>query len=282
MKNELSCDVVRDLLPSYAEGLVSQETTEAVKMHLKDCDKCKQLMNLLVSKSNKDKADIKDIDYLKSIRRKNHRRVLASILATGLIIAALLFFWIQYNSVFNVVDIVYTTDRSRALVIYDKDISGDSGSETAFFIKQYNDLDSSDFNDIKLRWCGAFLTYNTLNIIREGPYRSSLWSPDGSMFIVNGGDGQIDYHCLEGHHSPNIHFFISSLLKNETYKQFGYEISEESPGYEGVILTALQWSEDNERILINYVATDTENEKHSGYLWYSCFDDSIYGLVENE
>lgn len=281
MKNELSCDVIRDLLPSYAEGLASQETTEAVERHLKDCDKCKKLMSLVISKSDKDKAGIRDIDYLKTIRKKNQRRVLASILATGLIIAAILFIWIQYNSVLNVVEIVYSSDRSRALVIYDKDISGNSGSESAFFIKQYNDL-TDDFIDIKLRWFGAFITHNTLNIIADGPYRGSIWSPDGNMFIVNCGNGEISLDCLVGHHSPNIHLFISGLLKEDTYKQFGYEISEESPGYKGVMLTTLQWSEDSERILINYVVTDTADKRHSGYLWYNCYDNSIYGLVENE
>lgn len=280
MKNELSCDLVRDLLPGYVEGLASQATTEAVENHLKDCDKCKQLIDSVLGKSEKDNASIRDIDYLKTIRKKNQRRVLTSILVTGLMIAAVLFVWIQYNSVLNVLDIVYSSDHSRALVIYDKDISGDSDNESDFFIKQYNDLTDSD-NDMKLRWFGGFMTHNTLNIIAHGPYRGSLWLPDGNMFIVNCGNGEISLDCLVGSHSPNIHLFISGLLKEEINKQFGYEISEESPGYEGVMLTALQWSEDSERILINYVITDTADEKHSGYLWYNCYDNSIYGLVEN-
>lgn len=48
------------------------------------------------------------------------------------------------------------------------------------------------------------------------------------------------------------------------------------------MLTALQWSEDNERVLINYVATDTADKKQSSYPWYNCYDNAIYGLVENE
>ena len=34
MKNDLTCGVVRDLLPSYVEGLTSQETNQAVETHL--------------------------------------------------------------------------------------------------------------------------------------------------------------------------------------------------------------------------------------------------------
>ena len=32
MKNDLTCAVVRDLLPAYTEGLTEQETNEAVEM----------------------------------------------------------------------------------------------------------------------------------------------------------------------------------------------------------------------------------------------------------
>ena len=33
MKNDLTCGVVRDLLPSYVEGLTAPETNEAVERH---------------------------------------------------------------------------------------------------------------------------------------------------------------------------------------------------------------------------------------------------------
>ena len=41
MKNDLTCGLVRDLLPSYVEGLVCGETQEAVERHLADCPGCK-------------------------------------------------------------------------------------------------------------------------------------------------------------------------------------------------------------------------------------------------
>ena len=40
MKNDLSCAVVRDLLPAYAEGLTAPETNEAVERHLAGCPEC--------------------------------------------------------------------------------------------------------------------------------------------------------------------------------------------------------------------------------------------------
>ena len=40
MKNDLTCGVVRDLLPSYVEGLTSGETNAAVERHLAGCPDC--------------------------------------------------------------------------------------------------------------------------------------------------------------------------------------------------------------------------------------------------
>ena len=43
MKPELTCAIVRDLLPSYVEGLTSEETNQAVDAHLASCPDCKRL-----------------------------------------------------------------------------------------------------------------------------------------------------------------------------------------------------------------------------------------------
>ena len=40
MNDNLSCGLVRDLLPSYLEGLTSEETNEALREHFKSCEKC--------------------------------------------------------------------------------------------------------------------------------------------------------------------------------------------------------------------------------------------------
>ena len=50
MKNDLSCEVVRDLLPSYLDGVASGETKAAVERHMEECptgriqQKCRQHM----------------------------------------------------------------------------------------------------------------------------------------------------------------------------------------------------------------------------------------------
>lgn len=39
---DVSCEVIRDLLPLYEDGAVSEETAELVRVHLKDCAECRE------------------------------------------------------------------------------------------------------------------------------------------------------------------------------------------------------------------------------------------------
>ena len=43
MSDKLRCEIVQDLLPSYVDGLTSDETNEAVKDHLADCVSCRDM-----------------------------------------------------------------------------------------------------------------------------------------------------------------------------------------------------------------------------------------------
>lgn len=88
MKNDLSCAVVRDLLPAYAEGLTAPETNEAVERHLAGCPECaKCLADMLAPEAAEQAENDKEVDYLKTVRRRGWRRV---ALAVALTVAALI------------------------------------------------------------------------------------------------------------------------------------------------------------------------------------------------
>ena len=44
MKINLPCEIVRDLLPSYIDELTSEMSTKAVDEHLKECEKCQNIL----------------------------------------------------------------------------------------------------------------------------------------------------------------------------------------------------------------------------------------------
>ena len=39
---KVNCSIIKDLLPLYADGVLSQETAQAVKDHLETCESCRK------------------------------------------------------------------------------------------------------------------------------------------------------------------------------------------------------------------------------------------------
>ena len=88
MKNDLTCGVVRDLLPSYVEGLTSPESNAAVERHLSGCPECAQLRTALAGAPEQAAPeDAKEVDYLKKVKRRGWRRVAAAVAVTALLFA---------------------------------------------------------------------------------------------------------------------------------------------------------------------------------------------------
>ena len=89
MKNDLSCAVVQDLLPAYAEGLTAPETNEAVERHLADCPDCATHLAVMQAPETAEQEETdKEVDYFKTVRRRGRRRVALAVALTVLAIAA--------------------------------------------------------------------------------------------------------------------------------------------------------------------------------------------------
>ena len=79
MKNELTCEVVQDLLPSYVDHLTSDITNTAIVSHVKNCEDCRRILAAMQAPESlpeKDPADASTIDFLKKNRKKNRNRIL--------------------------------------------------------------------------------------------------------------------------------------------------------------------------------------------------------------
>ena len=89
MKNDLTCAVVQDLLPSYVEGLTSDETNTAVERHLSACPDCMARKNAMIAPAEPEAAEqSREVDYLKTVKRKSGRRVVLAIACTLAVILA--------------------------------------------------------------------------------------------------------------------------------------------------------------------------------------------------
>ena len=89
MKNNLTCEVVEDLMPSYIDGLTSDVTNKAVREHLSQCGKCNAKLDNMAEPCGEDKIEEekKEIDFLKKNRIKNIRTKLISVIAVILVVS---------------------------------------------------------------------------------------------------------------------------------------------------------------------------------------------------
>ena len=106
MKNDLTCAVVRDLLPSYIDKLTSEETNRAVEQHLEGCEDCRRALSAMQGEggpaAEANKAEPKEIDYLKKVRTGTWKRVIAGIVAAAFVFGAGA--WIKVHRIGNEMD----------------------------------------------------------------------------------------------------------------------------------------------------------------------------------
>ena len=90
MKNNLSCAIVQDLLPNYAESLTSEETNIEIKNHLDNCTVCQSIYETMVEQSVESaQLEQKEIDFLKKTRNRTRRIVISAFIGAFLTILLL-------------------------------------------------------------------------------------------------------------------------------------------------------------------------------------------------
>lgn len=87
MKNNLSCEVVNDLLPTYIDGLTSQVTNQAVESHLTNCKNCSEVLERMkCPDENTQDIDKQNIDFLKKTRAKSRQHITIGIIAAAVFV----------------------------------------------------------------------------------------------------------------------------------------------------------------------------------------------------
>jgi len=93
-----SCDVIKDLLPLYHDGVSSEESNKIVKEHLENCGVCRDYLDGIskeIVNYNKSKEEEAKINSLIKLRKKF--RIKRIIVSTVSIICAVILFFIANN-----------------------------------------------------------------------------------------------------------------------------------------------------------------------------------------
>ena len=192
MKNE--CSIVRDLLPLYAEGMVSPETASFMEEHLKDCEHCRKEYERLKAPCAVPAQD--DAAPLLMLQKKMAAKRLRTIVLTAVFAVALLV------SAFAVLDApVYLPYTEELLAV---EPVGENGlqitfdpSVTDFNYTVYQDPDGGNFYycDVEAwyslwdRWFSGGEELRTAVVFPAKPY------PVTVMYCPNDGTESI---CVYG------------------------------------------------------------------------------------
>ena len=157
MKNE--CDIVKDLIFSYNDGVLSETSKNLVENHLKSCKNCSNVLKEIQQESHK-KSEEKEIDAFKGIRKK--------ITKKNIVISISLIFLILII-IFNILVFINYNEVASTMIIYlQDDITDEQLDNIKNTIAQKDEMSEIKYNSKEEDWIGEDLK------IENNPMKASL------------------------------------------------------------------------------------------------------------
>ena len=95
MDREYPCDIIKDLLPGYIDGILSETGTNVIKEHLERCEDCRLTCGTMTEKLQEEtragmiQREQRALDGFKKLRRRTKKLKLAAGIAAGLLMVCL-------------------------------------------------------------------------------------------------------------------------------------------------------------------------------------------------
>ena len=145
MKND--CSVVKDLIPLYAEGLVSEETKEFIYEHCQSCEKCKGLLDTIADFSDSketidDRKEKMWNDIANKERKKKRKRYILlsfGVLTLILVTVYIYSFVIKGNTWFAEYDYTYTEQTIKQSKFSENDIHAAAEEVKRYFKNNFEE-----------------------------------------------------------------------------------------------------------------------------------------------
>ena len=141
---DISCDIIRDLLPLYVEDMASTDSRALVYEHLQQCEDCANVLNGMKKKTSVhlDTA----AESLNKVKKIIRRRRLISVMAAVLTLLTLASFTITYLfapfqlTMEQALDDFYIREDGAVVIDYSPYVTGRSlsGFNENWFINQYS------------------------------------------------------------------------------------------------------------------------------------------------
>lgn len=112
----MKCEIIKDLLPSYIDGLTSSESNLEIEEHFNNCPQCKEVFEQMKAEVEVETTNynIEEIKPFKKVNRKVFKVILITIAACTLAVGSYLYFfgfgW-KVNSDNMNIEYVYKDDK---------------------------------------------------------------------------------------------------------------------------------------------------------------------------
>lgn len=89
--SKIPCEMIQDLLPSYIDELTSDVTDREVEAHMMECEQCKKILEQMRTPDiETTEKEIKEIDFLKKMKKKNQKNIILCVVIVW-VIAVMIF-----------------------------------------------------------------------------------------------------------------------------------------------------------------------------------------------
>ena len=193
----MNCDVIRDLLPSYADGICSPASQTLVQEHLAQCPACQKALEQM-RQPRRVPATPRAKNPLRLLRRRQIIALLLAIVLTAAVVVTAyqvvlnvdavhsLFFPIQWGRVENATDwtpVQFETGEFLVLdsPFYDKAVTNDANSACAAQIRVL-DADGNLVVETPAIATGTSAQLSMLE--RDTPYRVEVLADLGSVILT--------------------------------------------------------------------------------------------------
>ncbi len=258
-----NCNIVRDLLPLYVEELTSEESVQAIQVHLTHCVECQAHLERMKKKVSVAQTT-ENADYKKALqvqRRKittKHLLIACIALFLGIAIFA---FVLWSNGYFNILTRQTSPDGTITVTVYSGDTSGIFPTGSGFTIKETGVRNGILYYDTAFRgmWWSANSQYLLIPLETEQGLRLEL----------------IDYQRSSVQNL--VAYLTMAINTNEAFSGVPRDDKYANPIIE---YDFVQWSEHDSTLLLHFAYQADNASKHTGYFWYDCETGKISGIWE--
>lgn len=211
--SKLSCHVVQDLLPTYADKLTSEETSRDIEEHFAECSECAQIYHAMQD----DEINIqteqskRDINYLKKIKSSHKKNFLFALAVAAFCLS------IPLSALFIIGD-------KDNMVAYEVEVEGNrleatsmlmSSAKAVSYIKSYEE-DGVVFLETRSVLVGVFTSFRKTVYYEADEPIQKVVTTDGDVLWENG--SKISSYASDIYNAKIKYIGDSSGVWNLLYK----------------------------------------------------------------